>query len=156
MNPVDARRNANYLFIAHRNDSLSPSDRQRAFWFICGASLLIAVAFAAAGAWPVLPFAGIEMAVLYAAFRLVDRHASDYEYLAIEGDRVCIEIRDGADVHRVELNRHWARVAMSEVAGRRRLAVRSHGRELEVGRHLTHGERERLARELARQLGTAF
>jgi uncharacterized membrane protein len=155
MNSVDARRSAQYSFVAHRNDSLSRSDRQRAFWFICGASISVAVAFAIAGAWPVLPFAGIEMAVLYAAFRYVDHHASDYEYLAIEGDRVRVEIRDGADVRRFDLNRYWARVVMSEAAGRQRLAVRSHGRELEVGRHLTRGERERLRRELAQQLGTA-
>jgi uncharacterized membrane protein len=151
MNPVDAGQYADYLLVAHRNNSLSRSDRQWVFRFIFGVSILIATAFAAFGAWPVLPFAGLEMAVLCAAFRCVDRHAADYEILEINGDRVRIEIREGADVRRVELNRHWAQVVMDD-AGRRRLALRSHGREVEFGRHLTHQERERVARELRQQL----
>lgn len=156
MNSVDAGQCAEYMLVAHRNDSLSRSDRQRVFCFIFGASILIALAFTAIGAWPVLPFAGLEMAVLYAAFHYVDRHAADYECLQIDGDRVRIEIRDGSDVREVELNRHWAHVVMGEVAGRRRLALRSHGREVEFGRHLTNDERERVGRELARQLGKAL
>ncbi|HQR52186.1 MAG TPA: DUF2244 domain-containing protein [Burkholderiales bacterium] len=156
MNPVDAGQCAEYLLVAHRNDSLSRSDRHRVFCFIFGVSILIALAFTAMGAWPVLPFAGLEMAVLYAAFRYVDRHASDYECLEIDGDRVRIEIREGSDVQRVELNRHWAQVVMHEKAGRRWLALRSHGREVEFGRHLTNDERERVGRELAQQLGKAL
>lgn len=155
MNPVDAGQCAEYLLVAQRNNSLSRSNRQWAFWFIFGASILIALAFTAFGAWPVLPFAGLEMAVLYAAFRYVDRHAADYECLEIRGDRVRIEIREGAAVRRVELNRHWARVVMADAAGRRRLALRSHGREVELGRHLTDEERERVGRELLQQLGKA-
>lgn len=156
MNSVDAGRCAEYLLVAHRNDSLSRSDRQRAFYLLFGISILIALAFTALGAWPVLPFAGLEMAVLFAAFRYVDRHASDYECLEIDGDRVRIEIRDGADVRQVALDRHWVQVVMRESGGQRCLALRSHGREVEFGRHLTNDERERVGRELARQLGKAL
>jgi uncharacterized membrane protein len=95
------------------------------------------------------------MAVLYAAFRYVDLHAADYECLEINGDRVRIEIREGKAVRRVELNRHWAQVVRRDASGRPRLALRSHGREVEFGRHLTNAERERVARELLRQLRQA-
>ena len=155
MNPIDAGQRAEYRLLAQRNNSLSRLHRQRAFWFIFGASVFIALAFTVLGAWPVLPFAGLEMAVLYAAFRHVDRHAADYECLEINGDRVRIEIRDGRDVRRVELNRHWAQVVMADISGRRRLALRSHGREVEFGRHLTNEERERVGRELLQQLRKA-
>ncbi len=155
MIPVDAGQSADYEFVAQRNNSLSRSDRQRVFCYVFGASILIALAFTAFGAWPVLPFAGLEMGGLYAAFKCVDRHAADYEYLEINGDRVRIEIREGADVRRVDLNRHWAQVVVDDDRGRPRLALRSHGREVEFGRHLTHQERERVARELRRQLRKA-
>jgi uncharacterized membrane protein len=155
MNPIDAGQRAEFSLLAQRNNSLSRLHRQWAFWFIFGASVFIALAFTVSGAWPVLPFAGLEMAVLYAAFRYVDRHAADYECLEINGDRVRIEIRDGRDVRRVELNRQWAQVVMAGVSGRRRLALRSHGREVEFGRHLTNEERERVGRELLQQLRKA-
>lgn len=155
MNPVDAGQCGAYLLVAQRNNSLSRSNRQWAFSFIFGVSILIALAFAAFGAWPVLPFAGLEMAVLYAAFRYLDRHAADYECLEIKEDRVRIEIREGTAVRRVELNRHWAQVVIDDAAGRRRLALRSHGREVELGRHLTDEERDRVGRELLQQLRKA-
>jgi uncharacterized membrane protein len=152
MIPIDARQGADYLFVAQRNNSLSRSDRQWVFGFIFSASICIALAFAAFGAWPVLPFSGLEMVVLYAAFRHVDRHAADYEQLEINGDRVSIEIRDGPDLQRVEFDRHWAQVVVDGTLGVRRLALRSHGREVEFGRHLTQRERERVARELRQRL----
>jgi uncharacterized membrane protein len=155
VNLVDAGQCAEYFLVAQRNNSLSHSDRQRVFRFICGVSFLIALAFTAFGAWPVLPFAGLEIALLYAAFRYVDRHATDYESLEIKGDRVRIEMREGSDMRCVEMNRHWAQVLIGNAAGRRRLALRSHGREVEFGRYLTHEERERVARELAERLRKA-
>jgi uncharacterized membrane protein len=153
MIPVDAARCADYLFVARRNNSLSSADRQRVFRLVFAASIGISVCFTALGAWPVLPFAGLEMVVLYAAFQYVDRHAADYECLEIRGDRLKIEARVGADVQTVEFNRHWAQVVTRHDAGRRRLALRSHGREVEFGRHLTTEDRERIARELHQQLG---
>jgi uncharacterized membrane protein len=152
MIPVDAARCADYLFIARPNNSLSSADRQRVFRLVFAAAIGIAVCFTAFGAWPVLPFAGLEMVVLYAAFRYVDRHAADYESLEISGDRLKIEARVGGNVQRVEFNRHWAQVVTRHDAGRSRLALRAHGREVEFGRHLTSEDRERIARELHQQL----
>jgi uncharacterized membrane protein len=152
---VDASPCADYFLVAQRNNSLSRSERQWALGFICAASGVVALAFAAFGAWPVLPFAGLEIAVLYWAFRYIDRHAGDYERLEISGDRVVMEVCEGGVVRRMEFNRQWARVVMTDSQGRSWLALRSHGREVEFGRHLTHEARERVARELRRRLGKA-
>jgi len=149
---VETGQCADYLLVAQRNNSLSRKERQWVLGFICAVSSCIALAFAAFGAWPVLPFAGIEMAVLYGAFRYIDWHAGDYESLEINGDRVRIEFREGRAVRQVEFNRHWAQVVMGEGSGRGRLALRSHGREVEFGCHLTNEERERVAQELRQQL----
>ncbi|MBI2509640.1 MAG: DUF2244 domain-containing protein, partial [Betaproteobacteria bacterium] len=74
---------AEFSLIARRNNSLGSTGRLLVFIFIFVVSVGIAAAFAALGAWLILPFAGLEMLVLYLAFRYVDRHAADYERIAI-------------------------------------------------------------------------
>lgn len=142
---------AEFDYTARRNNSLSSLGRRQAFIFILTVALGIAVAFSLVfGAWPIMPFAGIEMAVLYFAFRYIDRHADDYERITIRGDSVAVEVREGSRVTRQELERCWAQVVCE--GGGARLALRSHGRELEVGRHLTGERRAQMALELRREL----
>ena len=152
MDHVAGGETAEYVYTARRNNSLSSSGRLLVFGFILTVSLGIAAAFSLIfGAWPILPFAGIEMGVLYVAFRYVDRHAADYERITIRGDSVAVEVREGTDIRRFELNRCWARI----VSDGQRLALRSHGRDIEVGRHLCDEQRTAMARDLARELRRA-
>lgn len=137
--------------IARRNNSLDSTERFLVFAFLFVVSVGIACAFAALGAWLILPFAGLEMLVLYAAFRYVDRHAADYERVAIEGDRVEVERHVAGRTQRYEFNRCWARVVASGDGGR--LALRSHGRELEIGHYMNEAQRLDLARALKSRLG---
>lgn len=142
---------AEYVYIARRNNSLSSSGRWLVFGITLLVSLVIAVGFAVAcGAWPILPYAGLEMLVLYVAFRYMDRHAVDYEQITIRGAHVAVEVREGSQVMRHELNRHWAQLVCTEDGSR--LALRSHGREIELGRHLAVEERLLMARNLKREL----
>ena len=155
MTPFEARLGADLVFIARRNKSLSSRDRQWIFGSVFAFCVSLGLALAALGAWPVMPFTGLEMAVLYAAFRYMDRHAADYEMIEIRGDRVRIETRVGSQMQCVEFNRHWAQLLTNDASGAPRLALRCHGREVEFGRHLTGKERERIARELRQQLRRA-
>ncbi|MNC85192.1 hypothetical protein D3C83_07790 [compost metagenome] len=141
---------AGFTRVVRRNNSLSSTGRLLAFGFIFVVSVGIAVAFAIIGAWPILPFAGLEMLVLCLAFRAIGRRAADYERIAIDGDRVRVEIREAGRERGHEFNRAWAQVVVSR--GGAQLALRSHGREVEIGRHLNDGQRLVLARELERQL----
>jgi uncharacterized membrane protein len=151
MNCVAGGEAAEYVYTARRNNSLSSSGRRLVFAFILTVSFGIAAAFSVGfGAWPILPFAGIEMVVLYVAFRYVDHHSADYERITIKGDSVAVEVREGARIAHFELNRYWAQV-VCEHAGAH-LALRSHGREIEVGRHLCDEQRLEMARGLAREL----
>ena len=154
MNCVAGGETAEYDYTARRNNSLSSSGRLLVFGFILTVSLGIAVAFALVfGAWPIITFAGIEMAVLYVAFRYIERHAADYERITIRGDRVSVEVREGGELTRFELNRCWAQVVCEREGTR--LALRSHGREFAVGRHLCDEQRLGMGRELARELRRA-
>jgi uncharacterized membrane protein len=142
-------RAAEFSRVARRNDSLSSNGRLLVFAFIFSVSMGIALGFALIGAWLVLPFAGLEMGILYLAFRYIDRRSGDFERIAIAGDRVEIEIREAGRGERYELNRCWARLVGVEGE---RLALRSHGREIEIGRHRNDEQRLALGREIGRQL----
>ena len=149
MNCVAGGKTAEYDYTARRNNSLSSSGRRLVFGFILTVSLGIATAFSLVfGAWPIMTFAGIEMAVLYLAFRYIDRHAADYERITIRDGSVAVEVREGTEIRRFELSRYWAHV----VCEGPRLALRSHGREIEVGRHLCDEQRVDMARELRQEL----
>jgi uncharacterized membrane protein len=150
---VDEGRGAEYVFIARRNNSLSSSGRLLFFSFILAVSLGIALGFTVVfGAWLILPFAGLEMGVLYWALRSIDRHAGDYEKLVVWGNNIRVEIADGPEVRTCELNRHW--VQMVSASDGSRLALRAHGKEIEIGRHLGADSRAVMARDLARHLRT--
>jgi len=139
-----------FNFTARRNNSLTSSDRILAFGFIALVCLGIAVAFACFGAWLILPFAGIEVLVLFLAFRWIERHARDYERLTIAGDVLQIEIAERERVERLQINRWWAQVVCERNGSR--LALRSHGREIEFGRHLSNEQRLVVAGALKEQL----
>jgi len=141
---------AEFSLLARRNNSLSSAGRHLVFATLFAVSMGIAVAFAALGAWLILPFAGLEMGVLFLAFRYVDRRAADYERIAIDGDRVRIERLEVGRMARHEFNRCWTRLVVARDGGR--LALRSHGREIEIGRYRDDAQRRALARELGRRL----
>jgi uncharacterized membrane protein len=143
-----------FVLVARRNNSLSRAGRYRVFGSLVIVSLGISLTFALHGAWPVVPFAGAEMLVLYLAFRAVERHARDFESVSVSGDRVVLERWESGRVSRAEFSRYWAQVVFepSSAGGHALLAVRSHGRQVQFGRHLTDEQRREAARTLKHQL----
>ncbi|HEU4352325.1 MAG TPA: DUF2244 domain-containing protein [Burkholderiales bacterium] len=129
-----------------RNCSMSPSGLAKVFAALSLVVLAIGAGFAAAGAWLVLPFAGLEVLLLGAAFTLYARHAADYERLELDADRLRIEVADGARIARYELE--GARVSMEKG----RVVLRDAREELEVGRYLGTEARADLAAELKKRL----
>lgn len=65
-----------FSVLLKRNCSISPAALARVFALLVAVTLGIGIAFAAVGAWLVLPFAGIEVVVLAAAFIAKARHAA--------------------------------------------------------------------------------
>lgn len=149
----EAAQTTEFKRVARRNNSLSSTGRLVAFALIFIVSIGIAVAFATFGAWLILPFAGLEMLVLFFAFCYLERHAADYELIEIDGDTVKVEWASAGTLRRGAFNRHWAQVVASGDGSR--LALRSHGRELEIGRYVNDEQRLDLARALRRRLHAA-
>ena len=106
MNPIQTVVSA-YLLVSRRNDSLSRSGRRLFFGSIVVVSLAIASFWALNGAWYVLPFAVVEMAVLYGAMTLIERHAGDFESIRLCGDSVLVEQRRRGCLRRHDFNRYW-------------------------------------------------
>jgi len=111
--------------------------------------------FAMMGAWPVLPFAGLEMLVVLLAFYQISCHERDYERITIVGNKLVLERRDNVRVMRSEYNRCWAQVVLQcrTVGQQCRVALRTHGAEQELGRHLNDEQRTELAHQLEWRLG---
>jgi uncharacterized membrane protein len=137
-----------FSLIAKRNCSLQNAERWRAFWLVALVSGLIAVGFAVIGAWLILPFAGLELAALYAAFRQFERDCDDYERIQLRGDCLLVESCTGGRSRRFESNRLWTQVVVSTSARGCRVAIRSQGRQIEFGALLNDEERVAAARRL--------
>lgn len=138
-----------------RNCSISPRQLALLLGATAGTSFGIGVGFAAFGAWPILPFVGLETAALVAAFCCVARHAGDYETIEILQGTLKVEIRDAGTVRGYEFNPQWARLIVLDAGrGAPRVALRSHGRMLEIGRHLAGQARLALAERLQLQLSS--
>ena len=113
---------------------------------------MLAIAFAAIGAWPVVPYSVLEIAGLGGAFYWVGRHANDWERLTVVGDRVLVERESCGRRECHEFNRCWLRVEMEPAGFGRspRLTLHSAGKSCQFGGDLAVAERAGVARELRR------
>jgi uncharacterized membrane protein len=135
-------------FVIKRNCSISPRNLLCVLALAMCVSLGIASAFAWLGAWPVLPFAGIEMLALAAAFYVNGRHAADYERIALAKGKLLVEASVGGRLERHEFSPRWLRLAERRSGQDLRLLLVSRGSELEIGRHLDADRRVSLAAHL--------
>ena len=138
-----------FRVVLKRNCSISPAALLRVYLAFAAVPLAIGVGFAFAGAWMVLPFAGIEIAALGLAFVLNGWHAGDYERIELEGDGLSVEVASGVRTQRHEFDRRRASVVAGPGAA---LFVRDRTRMLEIGRHLDAQGRDELRAELAKRL----
>lgn len=149
----EAGDDGNFRWVSRRNSSLSATGRILVFGSLAFVTLAISLGFAIRGAWPVMPFAGLECVALWFAYRWLKRHETDYELIAIEPQRVVVEVSDGGTRRCHEFSRTWAQVVVQTGQdGRPTVWVRSHGRAVEVGAWLTDQARLRAARQLKQQI----
>jgi uncharacterized membrane protein len=139
------------------NCSLNARGKVRVVLMLTVIPICIAIGFSLAGAWLVLPFVGLEIFALCYAFYHVNSHTSDYESISIDGDNLLVERCTGRQLSRHELNPYWARLVRHESAnGELRIGLISHGEEIEIGSYLTRKQRENLAEQLQKRIGTFF
>ena len=141
--------------IIRPNRSLTWEQTKIVYFCIASYSLAIAGAFAIMGFWPVLPFAGGEVAVLGVAFYVNALAGTSVQVVTVGGDIVKVEKERPGPRCEWRFHRAWARVDIDWSSGARssRLVVRSHGNEVVLGEFLTEAERAQLAATLVDVLG---
>ncbi len=130
--------------------SLSPLG----FWLLMLAVVGIAFAggigFLRAGAWPVIGFVALDMALVYWAFRASYRSGRLYESVRLNEDALWVErVSPSGRVRSWRFQPYWLKVEMEDSpAHGRRLTLRSHGNALEIGAFLSPAERLEVAEGL--------
>lgn len=129
--------------------SLTP----RGFLILMGAvifiNMLAGIGFWLAGAWPVIGFCGLEVALLYLAFRYSYAQARARQILLLHENRLEIHtITARGAASRAEFQPYWLRVDCDPDDEQHPLFLRSHGRTMKVGEFLAPEQRWQLAEHL--------
>jgi uncharacterized membrane protein len=114
--------------------------------------------FLVLGAWPVFGFFGLDVLLLYWAFRLNYRHANAYEEVTVTSS--VLRVRKVSHLGRARewvLNPLWVRLDKVEMEefGIDRLFLVSRGKKLAIATFLGPDEKASFAKELGRALGEA-
>ena len=114
------------------------------------ASLIIALmsaAFIAAGAWPVSGFLGLDLILLYLAFRWAQKEARSHQRVTLDDQTLRIESIDGNGKARFwRFEPYWTKVEIDRPPARKSLVIlSSKGRRLHIGQFLTPQDRLKFA-----------
>ena len=97
------------------------------------------------GAWPVAGFLGLDVLLLYLAFRWNFRDASRADFIRVDETGLTVRrVHPDGRTKDWHFETAWVQVAVEN----KRLLLRSHGRELVIGPYLTTAERASLAEAL--------
>jgi uncharacterized membrane protein len=105
-----------------------------------------AVAFFLIGAWPVPGFIGLDVALIYLAFRVNYRRARAWERVTLTRATLTVERgAPGRETKSFTFQPYWLRV---EVDHAKRLLIASHGKRFEIGAFLHPAERRKFGEAL--------
>ena len=113
-------------------------------------SLAAGVGFVAVGAWPVIGFFGLDVALVYLAFRLNYRTARQSETIRLADDVFSVErVSVRGERRNWRFQPFWVKVILEERPDTsNRLLVASHGRSLVIGDFVPPAVRRELAATL--------
>jgi uncharacterized membrane protein len=128
------------------------------FIWVIALNLIIAAFFYKLGAWPVFGFLGVDVALVWWAFKANNKAAQCSERIVITGDEVTLlkQTRQETPIE-TSFNRRWLRIVLEydsarEIVGR--LLLVSSGKATEIASFLGAEERQSLAAELKRAIAS--
>lgn len=136
--------------------SLTPRGARVFVLTVAAGTFAVASFFALQGFWPILPFAGLEIALLAWAVRASMRKGAEREIIIVSEDFVTVQRHCARGDDSSVFPRHWVKVKLHAPLAAlhpSRLLLESHGRACEVGRFLTEDERRSLAARLKQVVG---
>src|SRR3990170_1664561 len=106
------------------------------------------------GAWPVIGFMGLDVALIYVAFKLNFRALRRYETVDLTQDALTVtRVAPSGKSQSWSFNPYWVRLRLQPRLGRSsELSLASHGKRLVFASFLTDEERE----DFASALGSAL
>jgi len=144
------------LLTPHR--SLGPTGFLIFMACLGGLSFVSGIVFVSIGAWPVFGFFGLDVLLVYFAFRANYRSARAYEEVTVTASELTVrKVNHHGGVRQWTLNPLWVqleRIVHAEF-GIERLFLVSHGRRLAIAGFLSPAEKASFARALTSALGEA-
>ena len=116
------------------------------------------IMFYAVGAWPVVGFLGLDVFIIWLAFRLNYRAARASEHVSLSRDALIIrKVRPNGRANEVMFNPYWVRLEVTEIEdeGIARIEVRARDRAVSVGSFLNPDDRRSFAMALRAALAEA-
>jgi len=123
-----------------------------------GASLVMGTTFLLVGAWPVFGFCGLDVLLLYWAFKVSYRRAKAYEQVTVTSSELTVrQVSHRGRISEWTLNPLWVRLdrVVHAEFGIERLFLVSRGRRLAIAGCLGPQEKESFALALSAALGEA-
>jgi uncharacterized membrane protein len=123
-----------------------------------GISFASGILFLILGAWPVTGFLGLDVALVYWAFRANYRAASAYEEVTVTSSQLTLrKVSHRGKIAEWSLNPLWVKLdrEVDEEFGTSRLFLVSRGRRLPVAGFLTPSEKDSFAAALGAAIGQA-
>ncbi len=155
-NPISERTLLFERLSPHR--SLSPKGFAIVMAILGGASFLLGVVFMMMGAWPIFGFLGLDVFLVWLAFRANFRAARAFEEILVTPVRlVWRRFSSRGEVQEDVMNPRWVRLhtTADELSGVTRIALTERRRTRVIGTFLPPDDKERLAKSLATALATA-
>jgi uncharacterized membrane protein len=132
--------------VLYPHRSLPPQGFMLLMLVLSVVSFAAGVSFVLLGAWPILGYFGLDVLLVYLAFRASYRSARMHEWVRLTEDTLTVErVGQRGERRRWQFQPFWLRVVLEERNETNRLVLTSHGRELVVGGFLAPAERRNLA-----------
>ena len=147
--PTPTERPASPVFfdaVLYPHRSLPPQGFMVLMLVLSLVSFAAGVSFVLLGAWPIFGYFGLDVLLVYLAFRASYRSARMHEWVRLTGEALTVErVGQRGERRRWQFQPFWLRVVLEEQEETNRLVLASHGRELVVGGFLAPAERRNLA-----------
>ncbi len=140
------------LLTPHR--SLGPRGFVILMAAVCVVSFGAGLAFYLSGAWPVIGFFGLDVAIIYLMFRINYRRAKQYERVRLSPEQLRVDkVSHHGRKRAFVFQPFWVAVEIQQPAEPDTpLHIASHGRRLRLGSFLSAEERVEFARALSQAL----
>ena len=137
------------ILTPHR--SLGPKGFAVLMSAVCMVSFGTGLLFYLIGAWPVVGFMGLDVALIYIAFKLNYRAARLYETVDLTPNTLTVtRVQPSGKVESWSFNPYWVRLRLEDRIGRSsELSIASQGKRLVFATFLTDPEREDFAQALS-------